>query len=165
MAENVKDVVEETMEPETGNRPEEGKNENKPEDREKNTQTGFKPIQTQEELDSVIRERIKRAQRAERAKFEGYIKPEDFDQMKQENEDLKMKISDYELLAIKKQVAKEFGIPESLAGRIYGTNEKECRQDAKNLAELVAQRAPHKSNENLDKSSSEYEFLRNLRGR
>ena len=41
------------------------------------TQEGFKPIETQEELDNIIKERLKRERESTQKKFEGWISPED----------------------------------------------------------------------------------------
>ena len=37
----------------------------------------FKPIETQEQLDAIISDRIKRAQETTRKEFEGFLSPED----------------------------------------------------------------------------------------
>lgn len=124
----------------------------------------FKTIETQEELDNIIKDRLDRNTKkitAEVTKqFEGYISPDDAAKSKKalENEISKLtaqitekdtKIADitakntaYETAAVKAKIAREYGIPAELADRISGTNEDEYKADAENLAKFVAASKP-----------------------
>ena len=124
----------------------------------------FKTIETQEELDNIIKDRLDRNTKkitAEVTKqFEGYISPDDAAKSKKalEDEITKLtaqitekdtKIADitakntaYETAAVKAKIAREYGIPAELADRISGTNEDEYKADAENLAKFVAAGKP-----------------------
>lgn len=124
----------------------------------------FKTIETQEELDSIIKDRLDRNTKkitAEVTKqFEGYISPDDAAKSKKALEDeiskltaqiteKDTKIADitakntaYETAAVKAKIAREYGIPAELADRISGTNEDEYKADAENLAKFVAAGKP-----------------------
>jgi len=124
----------------------------------------FKTIETQEELDNIIKDRLDRNTKkitAEVTKqFEGYISPDDAAKSKKALEDeiskltaqiteKDTKIADitakntaYETAAVKAKIAREYGIPAELADRISGTNEDEYKADAENLAKFVAAGKP-----------------------
>lgn len=122
----------------------------------------FKPIETQEQFDEVIRERLVRENKKYEGwtspdklqeikdgyeqnaskKFEGYTSPEDLQTMKNNyesqleiirNENTSLKASQ-----LRSKVANEFKLPAEMASRLQGTTEKELRTDAKTLAELVS---------------------------
>lgn len=127
----------------------------------------FKAIETQEELDGIIRDRLARntqkvTDEVEK-RFTGYISPKDF---ATKTEDLNRKISDYEkaktdsedelsrlrsennaykVAALRDKAAREAGIPAELAGRITGATEEEMAADAKALAELIGRHTPQKA--------------------
>lgn len=124
----------------------------------------FKTIESQEELDNIIKDRLDRNTKkitAEVTKqFEGYISPDDAAKSKKALEDeitkLTAQISEkdtkiaditakntaYETAAVKAKIAREYGIPAELADRISGTNEDEYKADAENLAKFVAAGKP-----------------------
>lgn len=124
----------------------------------------FKVIESQEELDNIIKDRLDRNTKkitAEVTKqFEGYISPDEAAKSKKalEDEITKLtaqitekdtKIADitakntaYETAAVKAKIAREYGIPAELADRISGTNEDEYKADAENLAKFVAAGKP-----------------------
>lgn len=122
----------------------------------------FKPIETQEQFDEVIRERLARENKKYEGwtspdklqeikdgyeqnaskKFEGYTSPEDLQTMKNNyesqletirNENTSLKASQ-----LRSKVANEFKLPAEMASRLQGTTEEELRTDAKTLAELVS---------------------------
>lgn len=115
----------------------------------------FKPIETQEALDAVIKERIERARKsaAEEAakKYDGWISPEDAkksaDQITALSEKLKeseTKIADltaknsaHEISSAKMRIAHEVGLPFELAERLTGSTEEEIRQDADALSRFA----------------------------
>lgn len=122
----------------------------------------FKAIETQEQLDAIILERIARAKDSVRKEYEGYISPDDFtkktealnneisklkENLTESNEKIKgfdaqiserdAKIKDYEISSVKTKVAAELGLDYKLVGRISGSTEEEIRQDAESLKELM----------------------------
>ena len=121
----------------------------------------FTAITTQEELDSIIKDRLKRDREAQSKKFEGWISPEDhqraineankaFDDYKaahsgdeQTIADLKAKNQEYETASLKSRIAHEVGLSYEWISRISGTDEKSIRADAESLKNLVgSQSAP-----------------------
>lgn len=124
----------------------------------------FKIIETQEQLDAVISERVKRAERrAEEKAAEKYADYEGLqdkvktyeqqaaelsEQLKNgeaklseltaEKDGLEAKIKEYETASIRTKVALETGLPYQLADKLSGDNEEAIREDAKKLAGFVA---------------------------
>ena len=131
-------------------------------------QEGFKPIETQEELDNIIKDRLKRERETTQKRFEGWISPEDhqkalddankaFDDFKKTHEgdeqtikDLTAKNKAYETASLKSRIAHEVGLSYEWISRIGGTDEKSIREDAESLKKLVgngAQPIPTKNPE------------------
>ena len=132
------------------------------------TNEGFKPIETQEELDNIIKDRLKRERESTQKKYEGYISPEDhqkalteaaksFDDYKKAHEsdeqtiaDLTAKNKAYETASLKSRIAREVGLPYEWAERIRGEDETSIKSDAEALKKLVgsgSQTLPTKSTE------------------
>lgn len=115
----------------------------------------FKAIESQEELDAIIKERLSREREASNKRYEGYISPEDhkkalaeqaksFDEYKKAHEgdaqtieELTAKNKAYETASLKSRVAHELGLSYEWAERIGGTDEKSIRADAEALKKLV----------------------------
>ena len=115
----------------------------------------FKPIETQEELDNIIRERLAREREASNKRFEGFISPEDhkraiaeanksFDDYKKAHEgdaktieDLNAKVKTYETASLKSRIAHEVGLGYEWIDRIGGDDEESIRKDAESLKTLV----------------------------
>ncbi|AEG14705.1 putative prophage lambdach01, scaffold protein [Desulfofundulus kuznetsovii DSM 6115] len=115
---------------------------------------------TQEELDRIITERLKR----ERQKYADYDElkkaAEELKKLKEaqmsEQEKLQARLAEYErktaeleialqearLEATKLRVLEEIGLPKTFASRIFGTTEEEIRQDAQELAKLLNANRP-----------------------
>lgn len=130
----------------------------------------FKPIETQEELDSIIKERLKRERDATNKRFEGWISPDDhqkaindankaFDDYKKAHEgdeqtiaDLTAKNKEYETAALKSRIAHETGLSYEWISRISGDDEASIRKDAESLKKLVGSGAtlPTKSTESSE---------------
>lgn len=129
---------------------------------------GFKPIETQEELDNIIKERLKRERETTQKRFEGWISPEDhqkaldasnkaFDDFKKAHEsdeqtiaDLTAKNKAYETASLKSRIAHEVGLSYEWTDRIGGEDEESIRKDAESLKKLVgagAQPIPTKNTE------------------
>lgn len=116
----------------------------------------FKPIETQEALDAIIKERLERQKKtvtAEVAKqYEGWASPDEVkkhtDQVAaltaklSESEtaiaDLTARNSAYEIASVKTKVAHEVGLPYELAQRLSGSTEEEIRKDADALSKFAA---------------------------
>ena len=132
------------------------------------TQEGFKPIETQEELDNIIKDRLKRERESTQKRYEGWISPEDhqkaldasnkaFDDFKKAHEsdeqtiaDLTAKNKAYETASLKSRIAHEVGLSYEWTDRISGDDEESIRKDAESLKKLVgagAQPLPTKNTE------------------
>ena len=124
------------------------------------TNEGFKPIETQEELDGIIKERLKRERETTQKRFEGWVSPEDhqkaideankaFDDFKKAHEgdeqtiaDLTAKNKAYETASLKSRIAHEVGLSYEWISRIGGDDEASIRSDAESLKKLVGRGAP-----------------------
>lgn len=142
----------------------------------------FTPIETQEQFDSMVKERVERAKKSAAKEFETQLK--DLEQTKEqlatkdsEIEALKAKISDFEgekktseesyhamekelselkLKALKTQIAMDNNIPLDMADRIKGEDEEAMRADAEKLASFVSKRvAPSYKPEEAPKDPTE----------
>lgn len=128
----------------------------------------FKTIETQEELDRIVKERLAR----QKEKYADYDKlRERVEELETENAelhstvessksakgefdkqiaDLQAKISGYETEKMRARVALQYGLPLDLASRLRGDDEEALKQDAENLARLMhanEPKAPLKSTE------------------
>ncbi|MDO4710629.1 MAG: DUF4355 domain-containing protein [Peptostreptococcaceae bacterium] len=124
----------------------------------------FKAITTQEELDLVIGERLKRQEEVLIKKYADYeeIKGKnaslenELAEMRSEIEkssantgtlektieELTGKVRSYELSSLRTRYAMENGIPYDLAGRIAGEDEESIQKDAQSLAEFFKSQSP-----------------------
>lgn len=119
------------------------------------TNEGFKPIETQEELNAIIKERLKRERESAEKRFEGWVSPEDhakaiedankaFDDYKKVHEgdeqtikELTAKNKEYETATLKSRIAHEVGLSYEWISRIGGDDEQSIRSDAESLKKLV----------------------------
>ena len=120
----------------------------------------FNPINTQEELNNIIGERIRRERETVTKDFQAQISAKDTEikgfktnladlqkKLDEANEKvsgiqaLEDKIRGYERASVKNKVAREIGIPEELADRLAGETEEELRKDAEAVRKLIGQRA------------------------
>lgn len=117
--------------------------------------TEFKAIETQEQLDAIIKSRLDR----EKAKYSDYDKlSEKIKNLETENTKLKQTITDKETSetttaskiadlekdvttwkqkSLKQQIAMKNGLPFDLADRLQGDSEESLNEDAERLASLV----------------------------
>lgn len=125
----------------------------------------FKTIETQEELDAILKDRLERQSK----KFEGFMSPEDVQKLKDgyeeklsnqksydgytSPEDLNKIKSDYDSqitsltnenkslksTALKQDIAYEYKLPRDMASRLKGETEEELRKDADTLSSYVSQ--------------------------
>ena len=144
---------------------------------------GFKPIETQDELDNIIKDRLKRERESTQKRYEGWISPEDhqkaldasnkaFDDFKKAHEsdeqtiaDLTAKNKAYETATLKSRIAHEVGLSYEWIGRIGGEDEESIRKDAESLKKLVgagAQPIPTKNTEAGEDVDSGTDALRKV---
>ena len=113
----------------------------------------FTPINTQEEFDARIAERLKSEKEALRANILSHIgdKDAEIEKLKKDIEGLngqltektsglsalEEKVKGYERASVKNKVAREAGLPWELADRLTGETEEEIRKDAESLRKLV----------------------------
>lgn len=131
----------------------------------------FKIIETQEQFDEIVKDRIARAKESAVKEFADYedIKKANgayekqiadlTEQLKKADEGkasiddeiqaLKEKVQQYEMASVKTKVAHEVGLPYELASKLSGDDEDSIREDAKTMAQFVKgqQSAPMGSNE------------------
>ena len=141
----------------------------------------FKVIETQEQLDAIIGERVKRAERrAEEKASEKYADYNDLktkaeayekqiaelsEQIKgsetkqadsaKQIEDLTGKVHQYEMASVKTKIALETGLPYQLADKLSGDDEDAIRADAKRMAEFVARPAAPMGSMEPDEASAD----------
>lgn len=122
----------------------------------------FTPIETQEQLDAVIGERIKRERETSAKKYEGYLSPDDFksktadyekqigdltNALKEANDkaanhekeiaDMDTKIKAYETASVKSRIAHEIGLSYDAIDFLKGDDEDSIRKSAESLKSLV----------------------------
>lgn len=127
----------------------------------------FTPINTQEELDSIIKDRLNRDREAQSKKYadyedlknklgeyEGKIKEYSDaiakydEQLKgvakkdKEIEELKGQVKSYETSSLKARIAHEMGLPYGFSSRLSGEDEKAIAEDAKALKALIGESTP-----------------------
>lgn len=125
-----------------------------------NQESGFQPITTQEALDQIIKDRLKRERETTQKRFEGWISPEDhqkaldsanqaFDDYKKAHEgdeqtiaDLTAKNKAYETASLKSRIAHEVGLDYAWISRINGEDEQSIRADAESIKKLVGSGTP-----------------------
>lgn len=137
---------------------------------------GFKPIETQEAFDALIKDRIERVQNAVRKEYQDFetykSKAEDYEtkmneftkqitDLTAERDQLKGEISKRETAAEKSRIAREYGLPESLADRLTGSKKEDWEEDAKALAALFKdQRPPYPQPNPADPIAENSDLLR-----
>lgn len=118
----------------------------------------FKVIETQEELDKIIKKRLEQKDREVAEQYKDYLSPDDAKAMKadyekqiQEAQD-KLKTFDEtvstltkraetaEVSLLKNKVAIENNVPIKLASRLVGTTEEELKADAQSFMEGLGTR-------------------------
>lgn len=119
----------------------------------------FTPIETQEQLDKIIGDRIARAKQSAAEKYADYddIKAKNAEYVTQISQlqaqlqtnadtlsgneasiaDLTAKVKKYETDSVKTAVALEMGLPYQMAGRLNGEDEKAIRADAEAMVKLI----------------------------
>lgn len=121
----------------------------------------FKTIETQEELDAIIKDRLER----ERAKYNGYMSAEDVQKLKdtyeanakaenekysaleKEKESLMTKLKGFEVGTLKTKVALANGLPIGVTDYLKGETEEELTESAKALSSMFTPKADSKPKE------------------
>lgn len=124
----------------------------------------FKAITTQEELDSIIGERLKRQKESISKQYTDYeeLKTKNVDlekeltelkkslesstssktELEKQIEELTGKVKAHDLSSLKIRYALENGIPYNLAGRILGDDEESIKADAESLSDFFKSQTP-----------------------
>ena len=120
----------------------------------------FQPITSQEQLNSIIGDRIKRAQESAEKKYEGYLSKEEVNKQiadyqkqieeinaahSQDSETIKTltaQVKSFETANLKSRIAYELGLPYGMSSRITGETEEEIRKDAQSLKDLIGTSKP-----------------------
>ena len=116
----------------------------------------FKAIETQEQLEEVLKERLKRERETTRKEFEGFLSPSDVaekykgylspDDVKEKYKDhlspeevakLNSKIKGYETESVKTRIAHETGLSYEAIEFLKGDDEDSIRKSAESLKGLV----------------------------
>ncbi len=100
----------------------------------------FKPINTQEEFDAAIKDRLER----ERGKYADYetLKTQvgtlttERDTAVQQLSDANAKIKNYETNSVKMRIAQEKGLPAEMALRLTGETEEDIAKDADSMVQI-----------------------------
>lgn len=146
----------------------------------------FTVIETQEQLDAVIKERLARAEKNIRKEYEDYeaLKKTNTDyerqiteltsQLKAKEEvlsgndntvkELQSKIKKYEMDSVKTRIAHEVGIPYELAEKLTGDDEDAIRADAQTMANYIKPKtvAPIGGAEPIDNADPHKSAMQNL---
>lgn len=126
----------------------------------------FTPIETQEQFDKMIANRLERAENKIRAEYADYEANKaaneklttDFEALKAENDGskatiaaLNTKIADLETSQLRTRIGLEHNIPLEMISRLAGTTEEEIKADAEAMAKFVTAPigAPLRTNEQL----------------
>ena len=122
----------------------------------------FKIIETQEQFDAAVADRIKRAKESAEKKYEGWMSPEDVEKLKADHKtkvdelngsltaanekitnhdkeiaDRDSKIKQYETDSVKTRVAHEMGLSYEAVAFLRGDDEDGIRKSAESLKGLV----------------------------
>lgn len=121
----------------------------------------FKVIETQEQLEEVLKERLKRERETVKKEFEGFLSPSDAEEkykgyLSPEEVEKKYKdylspeeaakkdakIKGYETDSVKTRIANEMGLSYDAVGFLRGEDEESIRKSAEALKGLVGTGAP-----------------------
>lgn len=127
----------------------------------------FKPIETQEQLNAVIGERLSRVEKKYSEEAAGLRKEIDtltakgkedaskIADLEKTKAEYEAKVKKYETDSVKTRIAREFNIPDAFADRLKGATEEELKKDAEALAKAFPKAAaPQKSTSAAGSGSS-----------
>ena len=145
----------------------------------------FKVIETQEQFEERLKERLKRERETTRKEFEGYLSPSDVaekykgylspDDVKERYKDhlspeevakLNSKIKGYETDSVKTRIAHETGLSYEAIEFLKGDDEESIRKSAESLKGLVGMTnvAPLASTESASGDATEAALRNTLKG-
>ena len=145
----------------------------------------FTPIETQEQFDSMIGERLKRERETVKKEYEGFLSPDEVtkkyegylspDDVKKKYEGYlspdevavkDAKIKGYESHSVKTRIAHELGLSYDAVGFLKGDSEEAIRKSAESLKGLVGASnvAPLASTEAAIAAESNEAYKKTLRG-
>ena len=130
----------------------------------------FKIIESQEELDAIIGERLRRERKTIEKQYEGYLSPEDVqkqyegflsteeiekkykgfvspEELKKQLDEKDLTIKGYEIDSVKTKIALKNNLPYEFASRLNGTTEEEIQADAEGFVKLMGTNTPMGSTE------------------
>ena len=126
----------------------------------------FNTINTQEEFEAAVKEKY-----GDIEDLKGQITAltEERDGHAETIKSLQGQLGDYKTAEMKSKIAKEFGIPEDMANRLTGADEKAMREDAKALkgqldAHMGADPGKQKGNDGKDGGNGLLSMLRSMKG-
>ena len=120
----------------------------------------FKTIETQEELDAIIKARLDRNTKTVtdevKKSYEGYLSPDEVKKLTEQVDtltktlaeketaitDLTAKNKAYETASVKARICHEKGLPYELAERLSGESEEDIAADADKLSQFVSAGKP-----------------------
>lgn len=118
----------------------------------------FKVIETQEQLNAIIGERLSRVEKKYSEETAGLRKEIDtltakgkedatkIADLEKSKSEFEAKVKEYETASVKTRIAKEFNLPDAFASRLQGATEEELKKDAEALAKAFPKAsAPQKS--------------------
>jgi hypothetical protein len=149
----------------------------------------FTPIETQEQFNEMIHDRIEQAKRSEAKKFEGYISPTDVEALNKQIADLTAaaennakkyadydktlaerdaQIKKYETASVKSRIAHDMGLPYGMADRLSGEDEEAIKKDAEALKAILGTQpkktTPLAGTESTGKDDAYKNMLSKLKG-
>lgn len=154
----------------------------------------FKVIETQEQFDSMIADRISRAKESVKKDYEGWISPaaleekekgyndqitslnetinknkEDIKSANASMEDMKKKLAKYESDSVKTRIAGEFGLSADAIGFLQGDDEESIKKSAEALKNLMGPRHPaplgsYEGGGEDDTKEAYRKMIRNIKG-
>ena len=130
----------------------------------------FKTIETQEELDAIIGERLKREKKSIEKQYEGFLSPEQVaekykdylsaeeinkkykdyvspEEMRKQLDEKDLTIKGYEMSSVKIKTALKNNLPYELAERLKGDTEEAIQADAEAMVALIGKGSPMGSTE------------------
>ena len=149
----------------------------------------FKVIESQEQLDAIIQDRVAQANRSAEKKYEGYISPADFETktadlnsqisaLQKSIDDEKAKYADYdqkiaekdaaikayEIASVKTRIAREKGLSYEAIEFLQGEKEEDIKKSAETLKALVGTGKKTQPLANFESGSGESSERAALRG-
>lgn len=148
----------------------------------------FTVIETQEQFEEALKDRLARERSAVAKQYEGYMSPDDVNKKfegylsKKEVDEMYKGyaspdevakkdaiIKGYETNSVKMRIAHENGIPFELANRLSGDNEEEIKKDAENMSKFISMQSslPLATNETQkpdNKTAALKNLLTNIKG-